>query len=385
MKHYVPLLWIALFSVSFTACKATKKAYKKGDYETAVFNSVDRLRKSPNNKKAIETLQAAYPDLLEYFQEKIANAKRSGNQMRWEEVAGYYSVLNRIYDEVQRAPGARDVLPEVKNFQPEYQVAATNAAEARYLLGEQALTQGKAGNRESAKEAYYHFQTALDYRNPFKDAQQKMEEAQFEATLFVRIDPIPMHSRTLSLTNEFFENQMTEFIRSRPTSPFIQFYSGKDGDLSEDGPDHVIRMIFDDFVVGQAYVKETVLQRQKDDVVVGTVKVTEDSTADVLGTVKAEVHQFQKEISSSGLLNFEVIDTRTNSLMTQRKFPGTFIYYDQWGFYSGDKRALTTEDNQFCRKRNPAPDPSPQTLFIEFTKPIFDQVTSFVGSYYRDF
>ena len=386
MKNVTPILWIMIICISFASCKSTKKAYKKGDYETAVFNSIDRLRKSPNNKKARETLKLAYSDLSADLLKQVANARKSPDPFRFESIVDHYSVLTRIYREVQRAPGAKRILTSVKDYSSDLNSAKLKAAEVRYAQGERALAQAmEEGDREIAKQAFFHFQKADNYQPGFRSSRAKMEDARAYATLFIKIDPIPMHSRTLSLTNEFFENQMTEYIRSHPTSEFIQFVSARQ-DMPEDRvPDQIIRMIFDDFVVGQSYIKEKVIERTRDSVVVGSVEIKPDSTADVYGTVKAEVHQFQKEITSSGLLDMQIIDGRTGELLTQRKFPGTFIWYDKWGFFNGDKRAITEEDKDFTRKRKESREPLPQDLFIEFTKPIFTQVTGFVTEYYRNY
>lgn len=383
MKQILPIFLIGILAL--TACRSTKSAYEKGDFEKAVFNSIDRLRKSPNNSKSRETLAAAYPSLVEYYQDRIDASKQSADQLRWEKIAAYYKTLNNVYKDIQRAPAARDVVPNALSYDRELTEAEAKSAESRYALGTLKLKEGKAGDRESAKEAYYHYKEALEWRPGYRDAESMMNEARDYATVFVRVDPIPMHSRTFNLTNEFFENQMLEYIRARNYSPFVAFYSGKSRIKRENGPDQVIEMIFDDFVVGQSYVKETVLQRRKDNVVVGTTKVKEDSVVDVLGTVEAEMHQFRKEISSSGLLDFRIIDTRSRQIISQRKFPGTFIWIDRWGYYNGDKRALSDEDKEFTRKKRESPNPSPQDLFIEFTKPIFSQVTDYVNAFYSNY
>ena len=386
MKYVTPLVWTLLVSVFLFSCKSTKRAYERGDYEKAIFNSIDRLRKSPNNKKARQTLQMAYKDLSDEMLKRIADARKSGSTTRFEPIVEHYTLLNRIYNDVQRAPAAKKVLTNVKDYTAELGIAKRKAAEVRFALGEKALKQAmQDGDREVAKEAFFHFQKADTYEPGFRNARTKMEDARAYATLFVKIEPIPMHSRTLSLSNEFFENQMAEYIQAHPTSEFIQFISPGERMPQGRQADHIIRMMFDDFVVGQAYVKETVIQRSRDSVVVGSVDIKPDSTVDVYGTVKAEVHQFQKEISSSGLLDMQIIDPRTGRLLTQRKFPGTFIWYDRWGFFNGDKRALQEDDKQFTRKSRAIPEPLPQDLFIEFTKPIFDQVTGFVTEYYRGY
>lgn len=378
------LLMISL-AIGLSACKSTKRAYEKGDYETAIFNSIERLRKSPNNKKARQTLADAYPEFVAYMQDNIDNAKRSGNQLRWEEVADYYNLLNRVYDEIQRAPGAKKIVRNPQRFTNEYREATLKAAEVRYTLGERELERGRNGDREAAKQAFFHFEKALEWQAGYRDAQNLMNIARDYATLLVQIEPIPMHSRTLELSNEFFENQIAEYIAGTTFNPFIHFYMPSQARQRKRDADQIVRMKFDDFVVGQSYIKETVVQRSKDSVIVGTVKINADSTANAYGTVKAEVHRFQKQITSTGLLDMKIIDTRTGRVLTQRKFPGTFVWYDYWGFYNGDEKALDQSDTQYLRKSREVPNPLPQDLFIEFTRPIFSQVTEYVAGFYRNY
>lgn len=383
MRRALPILsLLALFAV-LSGCKATKKAYERGDYETAVFNSIDKLGRSPNNKKARTTLAHAYPDMVDFYQDRINSAKQSTDPYRWEKVVDYYRTLDRAYTQLIRIPAARNIISNPRSVQSELNEATLKAAEARYALGMQDLEAGRNGDRERAKEAYSHFEKAMSYRDGYRDSEGKMLEAQDLATIYVQIQPIPMHSRTLELSNEFFENQLTEYIRSAPFSPFVRFFSAKESSARQRDPDQIIQMIFDDFVVGQSFVKETVYKRQKDSVVVGEVEVAPDSVVNAYGTVKAEVHQFRKEISSSGLLDFRIIDTRSGAVLSQRKFPGTFVWANRWGFYNGDERALEADDRECLRNKREIPNPPPQDLFIEFTKPIFSQVTGFVSEYYR--
>jgi tetratricopeptide (TPR) repeat protein len=383
MKHLIPLLLLSLLLV--VACRSTKKAYEKGDYERAVVNSVEKLRRSPNNKKARETIRKAYPALVDYYQGRIQNAKLNNNPLRWEEIVDYYQSLNQVYDEIQRSPVALKLVPNARSFQREYLEATNNAAQARYVLGMERLEMARRGDRESAKAAYAHFEKVDQIKPRYRDVEQKMFEARDLATLYVQIEPIPMHSRSLELSSEFFENQLAEFISQTEFSPFVRFFTPAEAPRRPRDPDQILLMSFDEFQVGQSRTREQELQRHRDSVVVGTVKIKGDSTVSVYGSVDAKVHIFTQEISSSGLLDLRLIDTRNDAILTQRKFPGTYVWVDQWGFFNGDERALSDEDLRAVRRSKPSPPPPPQQLFVEFTKPIFSQVTSFVRSYYRNY
>ncbi|MDP5170328.1 MAG: hypothetical protein NWR72_08775, partial [Bacteroidia bacterium] len=202
------LLFLPLLIISLSGCKATKRAYEKGDYETAVVNSIERLRRAPDNKKARQTLKLAYPTMVTHFLEQINIAKVGGNQYKWEEIMGYYDILNRAYNEVKTAPAALEVIPNPQNFIGDYEIARTKAAEVRYVLAGQRLDYARDGDRLAAKEAHEHLLKVLLFRPGYKDAEELSLEALDLATVYVQIEHIPMHSRTLALSNEFFENQL---------------------------------------------------------------------------------------------------------------------------------------------------------------------------------
>lgn len=376
----------ALVIVLAMGCTAGKQALQRGDYFRSVEQAVSRLQSNPNNRKARETIRQAYPQLVSYYEDQAAKMKQSADPFRWERVTEHYDILDKAYNLVMRSPGALQVIPNPKSYRQDLDNAQIKAAETRYALGEQALSRGREGDRNAAKEAYNHFNIVEEYRSNFRNAVDLSREARELATVFVLVEPIPMHSRSLNLTSEFFQNQIVEYVRSTTFSPFVHFYGVGELDATGQQPDQVVRMAFDDFVVGQATIKEKVFQRQADSVVTGTVTVSEngeDVEKSVYGSVKAEVHIFQKILTSQGLLDVQILDPVRRSVISQRKFPGTHEWGEQWGYFNGDERALTKEDRVAVKSRREVMPPAPQQLFIEFTKPIYNQVTGFLRNYYN--
>ena len=104
----------------------------------------------------------------------------------------------------------------------------------------------------------------------------------------------------------------------------------------------------------------------------------------ISGTVKAKVNLFTKKITSKGLLDFKIIDAQTNRVLTQEKFPGVFVWICQWGYFNGDERALNDEQKKAMKSKQ-LPPPPPQNLFLEFTKPIYDQLTAKIKEFYRNY
>ena len=78
-----------------------------------------------------------------------------------------------------------------------------------------------------------------------------------------------------------------------------------------------------------------------------------------------------------------IMDTKSNTVVLHDKFPGEFVWINQWGSFNGDERALTREQLQIANQQ-PMQPPPPQNLFIEFCKPIYTQVTSKIRGYYHN-
>ncbi|MDJ1485094.1 hypothetical protein QNI16_31640 [Cytophagaceae bacterium YF14B1] len=364
------------------ACSSGKKALQKGNYEEAIMKAINRLRSSPNNSKARETLRDGYPLTLEYHTNRISNLRNSNEAFKYEGIIASYQALTQLTNEIQRCPACREEVPNARTYLNEIGEAKQLAATERYNAGVVAFD--RDNTRESAKEAYLHFLRASEFVPNYKDVQQRMQQAKFEATLKVVFEQIPVHSRAYSLSNEFFQNKINQFVGSEKMNEFVRFYTpGEAQKVGLRNPDHLVRMQFDDFVVGQVYMKESTEEISRDSVIVGQVKTTAGNK-NVYGTVKAKFTLFQKTISSRGLMDLQVMDPQTKRVLFQEKMPGEFVWRSEWASYKGDERALTDKQVKLSQLREAQP-PAPQDLFIEFCKPIYTQATGTLRKYYQNY
>ena len=143
-------------------------------------------------------------------------------------------------------------------------------------------------------------------------------------------------------------------------------------------------MNFDEFMIGNVYDKETTIDVSRDSVEVGSVTLKDGTVKKVYNTVKAKYTTYRREIISNGVLDVIIIDLPVNRVAAQRKFPGQFVWFTEWSSFNGDERALSKDQLASCNKK-PVPPPGPQALFIEFTKPIYNQVTPFLKEFYRKY
>jgi len=246
------------------------------------------------------------------------------------------------------------------------------------------LQNARLNTRLSWKEAYANYLQADKFAPGYRDVSGRMTEAKFNATLKVIVEQIPV-PRAYQLTSDFFLQQMIEnLMRYRPNE-FVEYYSPESADKAGiKNPDQLLKLSFDDFVIGQVYDKEYVKDLRRDSVIVGTVTLADGKKVNAYNTVRAKLTINHRELISKGVLDVSIVDLYRNTIISQRKFPGEFVWSSEWGSYKGDERALNDKQHDICRHK-PVQAPNPQDLFIEFTKPIFNQVTPFLKTFYQQY
>ena len=378
-KRYVCTGLLLLLLFMFAGCSSGKKSLQRGNYYDAVMKAVNRLRSKPNQKKARETLRSSYPLSVQWFLDQSQNLVASNDPKKWRNVVYNYEKINQMYEAIRRSPGALNVIPNPKSYFSELVEAKSNAADESYDSGLLALG---SNTREGAKQAYFDFMEADRFVPGFKDTRDKIEEARYYATLKVVVNQIPVPSLRYKVTADFFQEKIQEFLNSNNTNEFVRYYSPKEAQIENlEHPDQLMKIQFQDFVVGETHVKETVENLVREDVKVGEVEIAKDSVVDVFGEVKAKMTTFRKQVISSGVVNMLVVDAHSQKVLFSENFGSEFVWFTEWGFFNGDERALSKEQLAVCKKKE-IPPPPPQDLFIAFTDPIYNQLTQRIRGFY---
>ena len=376
IKSIAPFLLPLLLVLS---CVTAEKALDKGNNKDAVWKAISKLKKKPDDRKTRQVLKEAYPLFIEEYERSIVDLENGYDPLKWEAIQKKYKTMEEAYKKIRATPAARKALPSVQSYAREVRDTEDKLLEARYNLGMEFLAQG---DRKNAKEAFEYFEFILNKRDRYKDTVDRLEEARDLATLFVGIAPIPFLSFRYEASVIEFENSIVDFLQRQTNNDFVQFIPSSDTRFPVEALDHVVQMYFDDFVVGNVREQEQIYNRRKDDVATEQV-VVGDSTIVKPVIVRAEVHCFTREITSSGLLSVQILNQNDGRREEQERFEGTHFYVTDWGYYEGDRRALDAEDQNCIARRRPEETPNEQELFTEFTIPIYDQVTVFLRDFYR--
>lgn len=366
--------------MSLLQCRSAGKALKSGKYYEAVLLASKKLKDNPGHTASLEALKTAYPKAVNAHLGAARKLENNASGFYWEAVAGQYEKLNKMYAEISRCTVCLGVV-EASEYGKEEADARNNAAEARYREGEKWLQQG---TRESARQAYAHFEIAKGLAPSYRDVELKLDQSFDLATFKVVVEQVQVTSRVYELSNRYFQDRIYEFLKSsEKDNRFVRFYTPDEAEGRRLRPDHVVTLQFDDFVVGQ-----TLLERNTETVTKDSVKIGETRMADknkpVYGKVSAKFTYSKKTVVSGGILDVKIEEWDRRRPVHQDKLRGEYVWACEWGSYTGDERALTPAQRAMVKQQELYP-PAPQELFIEFSKPLYDQLTGKLRNFYRSY
>jgi hypothetical protein len=286
-----------------------------------------------------------------------------------------------MYEQIRQCPGCLKVISNPKNYYAEIGPLKEKAADESYNAGITALMKG---TRPDAKQAYYNFKDVQAFVPGYKDVVEYLDKSKFEATVKVILEQIPVPAR-YNLSGGFFQDKVEEYLHSSyPDDGFVKFYTPQEASTANlPQADQIMRIQFDDFSVGNVNMKEKEETVSKDSVKVGEAKI-DGKTVPVYNTVKAKLTTYRKEVISTGLLSMLIVDAKSNGVLTHKKFNGEYSWVNSWARYNGDDRALTDQQLNLCKQKEMQP-PANQDLFLEFTRPIYSQLTPAIKGFYQNY
>ncbi len=375
------LLLFSLIVLLGTACSSSGlSSYNHGDYYRACYESIDKLKANAKNEKAQFVLTKSYPLAQKAAIREIDNAQIANEKDKYDILVNQYNRMNQLADYIYSCPKAIELIPQPTEYRAELTKAKQMAAKYAYERGIDALN---AGTIEQARLAYNYFVGANNYVNGYSDVLDKINEARYNSTLRVIVEKPAVNANFQYSADFFYKNLMAE-LNNFSQNKFIRFYTQDDAyNENMKDPHQFIVLDFQNFSVGNVRESSNTIDLKRDSVVVGTVTV-EGKTYNSYNTVNARLTTYRREISTSGYLNLMVVDARSNTTLQQRNFNGSYVWTSTWADFKGDDRALTREQKELCNLKPQIP-PSYQDMFIEFTKPIFNQTVPFLRSVYNQF
>ena len=373
--------FVLLFSIilALASCASSSKLYNKGKYEQAVSKAISKLRSSPDHRESQDILVQSYSMAVQTALRDINNALQSNNVARYDIVINRYEQLNFLAHEIYTCPKANELIPYPREFHEELRQSKDIAAEHYYMQGEKALNERTV---DQARFAHQFFMQANNYVNGYRDVISKIDDALYAATLHVVVEAPPMPERYQVSADFFYSNLVTEMNKTNQQK-YVHFYTPEEAKNDRlKNPNQYVVLDFIDFTVGNIRESKSTQEVKRDSVPI-TVEIDGRKTT-AYTTVKANLTTFRREIISAGKLRVRILDARNEGVIEQRTFDGSYIWASLWGSYTGDDKALSAEQKKLTSQEAALPPPN-QDLFIEFTKPIYSQVVSYIRSVYSKY
>jgi len=99
---------------------------------------------------------------------------------------------------------------------------------------------------------------------------------------------------------------------------------------------------------------------------------------------KGKIKIVTDQVGSGGLLELKTVEFQSQKIIFTDKIPGQFQWQNKYGVFVGDKEVLDNSHAQLIANKEVMP-PAPQDMFVLFTKPIFDQLSSRLTNYFKQY
>lgn len=329
------------FLIVLQACTSGKASLSHGNYYDAVLESVNRLRSSPDNKKAKAVLQQAYPLAVEYIDTGIKNGIAADDPRKWRNAVKGYEQINYMNDQIKTSLGAMKVVTQPTSRFPELKEVRPKAAEECYTEGIGSMMKN---TRDDSKRAYFAFKEANDYESGYRESIEMMTQAEFNATLRVAYEEINASTINYGSLQPVINSVKRQFLSFRPVTQ-----------RDTVPPHQLLRVVFNGYREdGSARITSNTENVTKD-IKTGEKKGPDGKMVDVITQISAKVVYYRKTKSGMASSMLTITDASSMAVLQNEQIEGRSNWQYDWATYTGDVRALSSNQVNLTKLKEVSP------------------------------
>ncbi len=340
------ILLFFLLLIGFNACRSSKDYLERTDADKALQDAVKRINKNSNDENAVNAIPELYKNISKTHLSQIESLNKSGDIQRWDKIIGHYEDLQQAYNSIITSPAAfKLVTPE--SYATQLAETKEGAAEAYYQLG---LTELEKPGRDAAKRAYTYFKKSGKYVPDYKDSRQKADQAFENGMVNVLVNPVQDNSFFFNsgwgnygynYGNEYFQQNLVRELNSRNDRYPANFYTEYEARRDNVKPDWIVDLILRNLDVPMP-VNNTSSRNVNAQVQSGT----DTSGKPIYQTVYATVQVTRRSFTANAHLELNIKDLATRKTISYRNFREDYRWEQEEANYTGDSRALSSQDWQ---------------------------------------
>jgi hypothetical protein len=342
-----PILMLALL---FAACGSSKfQAYTSAD--KPLFAAINELNKHPENAKAQNDLRVLFEQAIARHENAIDVYSQGTDEKRFDKILNELSALQHMYTSLQMVPGTFKIV-EPKSYLQQIESTKQEAAEYFYAAGKELMAEN---TRESDLGAHEAFKRSNQYISGYKDVQKLIKESYESGIVNVVINPIEDDNLFYtSVTAPDFRYRATDYQESlvrelggrNANIVPARFYTERDAQREQITADWIVDVRWRNITVDRAVPHQYNRQVSKS-VQVGT----DTSGKAIYKTVYATLYITQRSYNVQGGLDFQISDMGANNYVDQGLLTDYVNWTEAYATYSGDSRALSSEDWMLINNR----------------------------------
>jgi len=373
------ILYAITALVIFASCKSSKDYLSKVDEDKTLFDIVKKLNKQSNDEAATNALPEVYKQAQERHLKKIATYNSYRDISRWDKIYGEYSILQNMFDAIDNSPAAsRQVTPI--SYQNEIADIKQSAAADYYRLGE---SYNINNSREDARLAYTAFKKADSWERNFNDSRAKMDEAFNASIVNLVINPVQDNSFFYNTgwgnigynySNEYFQQNLVRDLGGKYAARYpARFYTEREARQEDITPDWVVDLTLRNMDIPRPTVSNHSRNVSKQ------VEIGKDTAGKpVHKTVYATLNIQRQSFRAHAQMDVNIVAISTRKNIAFNSFNDTYDWQEEIATYSGDKRALSTEEWAMVNNSN-FKSPQKEEILNQLYRNIYPRVKNMIS------
>lgn len=369
------IFYLTIPLLIFASCRSSKDYLSRSNEDKALFDAVKALNKKSTDEDATKALPILYTNAEKRHLANISTYSSYKELSRFDKIIGEYDVLQRMFDAISSsAVASRYVHP--LSYQNNITDLKQQAAEAYYAAGIDYLHES---GRDNAKTAYSYFKKTLGYIPNYSDAKAMMDEAYNNGVVDVVINPVRDNSFFFNsgwgssgsnYSNEYFQQTLIRELGGTYASRYpARFYTDWEARRENIQPDWIVDLTLRNLDIPRPSASQYSRNLSKQ------VESGRDSSGRILyQTVYATLNISKQYFTARAEMSVNITDLASKKNIVYNSYSEDYRWEEEYATYSGDSRALDSNDWNLVNNRNGFNQPRKEDVLNELYRKLYPQI-----------
>ncbi len=363
MKYLYATLFVLLCFNSCSSVKKSSSSILSGNYDEAIYTSVQKLRKNPTKKNREShtlLLEEAFAKAVQRDTERIIYLQKEGNTNTIEEIYQLYKSLHKRQESIKpllplRLQGqARNAVFEIKNYDNELISSKRKLTDQLYSQAVKNLT--TANSKVDYRRVYSNLEYLDDLTPNHKNVSQLLNEAHIKGTDYIEV---ALYNDSDILLPRRLQDDLLDFSTYDLNDFWKVYHSTPQQGITYD---YVMDVSLRQINISPERFREKEVQKEKS-IKDGTEFLLDDD-GNFVKDEDGEKIEVDKMITVR-CMYYEVLQTKAVNIIGQvrytsqntgqviESFPlaSEYIFEHYFATFDGDKRALDNDLLRYTRNR----------------------------------